>query len=92
MPISRLGELATDGGRARRRGGSARGIVAAILMSALLKAGIVDVTTGLLLCAGASAIGVAVYVRATAVEPASTILVQDPAILPSSTPGPAGGR
>ena len=41
----------------------ARGIVAAFLMSALLQAGIVDVTSGLLLCAISSAIGVALYVR-----------------------------
>jgi hypothetical protein len=32
-------------------------------MSALIQAGIVDVTTGLLLCAVSSAIGVALYVR-----------------------------
>jgi MFS transporter, NNP family, nitrate/nitrite transporter len=41
----------------------ARGIVAAFLMSALLQAGLVDVTTGLLVCAAASAIGVALYAR-----------------------------
>ncbi len=41
----------------------ARGIVAAFLMSALLQAGIVDVTTGLLICGASSAIGVALYVR-----------------------------
>jgi len=41
----------------------ARGIVAAFLMSALLQVGLVDVTTGLLLCAASSAIGVALYVR-----------------------------
>ena len=39
----------------------ARGIVAAFLMSALLQAGVVDVATGLLVCATASAIGVALY-------------------------------
>jgi hypothetical protein len=32
-------------------------------MSALLQAGLVDVTTGLLLCAASSAIGVALYTR-----------------------------
>ena len=42
----------------------ARGIVAAFLMSALLQLGVVDVTTGLLLCAASSAIGVALYARA----------------------------
>jgi MFS transporter, DHA1 family, staphyloferrin B biosynthesis exporter len=41
----------------------ARGIVAAFLMSALLQVGIVDVTSGLLLCAGSSAVGVALYAR-----------------------------
>jgi MFS transporter, DHA1 family, staphyloferrin B biosynthesis exporter len=41
----------------------ARGIAAAFLMSGLLQAGLVDVTTGLLLCAGCSAIGVAMFVR-----------------------------
>lgn len=41
----------------------ARGIVAAFLMSALLQVGLVDVTTGLLLCAASSAIGVALYIR-----------------------------
>jgi MFS family permease len=42
----------------------ARGIVAAFLMSASVQAGVVDVTTGLLVCATASAIGVALYARA----------------------------
>ncbi len=41
----------------------ARGIVAAFLMSALLQVGVVNVTTGLLLCAASSAIGVALYAR-----------------------------
>ena len=41
----------------------ARGIVAAFLMSALLQAGLVDVTSGLLVCAASSAIGVALYAR-----------------------------
>ena len=44
----------------------ARGIVAAFLMTSLLQVGLVDVTTGLLLCAGATAIGVAMYVRTAA--------------------------
>jgi len=48
----------------------ARGIAAAFLMSALLQAGIVDVTVGLLLCAVATGIGVVLYGRAsTAVVP-----------------------
>jgi MFS transporter, DHA1 family, staphyloferrin B biosynthesis exporter len=41
----------------------ARGIVAAFLMSGLLQIGLVDVTTGLLLCAVSSAVGVALYAR-----------------------------
>jgi MFS transporter, DHA1 family, staphyloferrin B biosynthesis exporter len=41
----------------------ARGIVAAFLMSALLQVGVVSVTTGLLLCAASSAVGVALYAR-----------------------------
>ena len=41
----------------------ARGIVAAFLMSALLQIGVVNVTTGLLLCAASSAVGVALYAR-----------------------------
>lgn len=66
----------------------ARGIVAAFLMSGLLKAGIVDITTGLLLCAGASAIGAAIYVHTRVAEPASTILVQESEIAASTTPWP----
>ncbi len=50
----------------------ARGIVAAFLMSALLQAGIVDVTTGLLLCAASTAVGVGLYVRARTDDPAMT--------------------
>jgi MFS family permease len=41
----------------------ARGIAAAFLMSGLLQAGLVDVTSGLLLCAVSSAIGVALFIR-----------------------------
>jgi MFS family permease len=41
----------------------ARGIVAAFLTSALLTLGIVDVTSGLLLCALSSAVGVVLFVR-----------------------------
>ena len=43
----------------------ARGIVAAFTMSALLQVGIVDVTSGLLLCAAISAVGVVLYARAS---------------------------
>jgi MFS family permease len=46
----------------------ARGIVAAFTMSILLQVGIVDVTTGLLLCAAVTAIGVGLYARASATE------------------------
>jgi MFS transporter, DHA1 family, staphyloferrin B biosynthesis exporter len=41
----------------------ARGIVAAFTMSILLQLGIVDVTTGLLLCSAVSAVGVVLYAR-----------------------------
>jgi MFS family permease len=42
----------------------ARGIVAAFLTSVLLQLGVVDVTSGLLLCAATSGLGVALFVRA----------------------------
>ncbi|HXU84496.1 MAG TPA: MFS transporter [Verrucomicrobiae bacterium] len=42
----------------------ARGIAAAFLMSALLQLGLVDVTSGLLLCAATSAMGVLLFARA----------------------------
>jgi hypothetical protein len=42
----------------------ARGIAAAFLMSALLQLGFVDVTSGLLLCAATSAVGVLLFARA----------------------------
>jgi MFS family permease len=41
----------------------ARGIAAAFLMSALLQLGIVDVTSGLLVCAVSSAVGVVLFAR-----------------------------
>jgi DHA1 family inner membrane transport protein len=46
----------------------ARGIVAAFAMSVALQLGWVSVTGGLLLCAGVSAIGVVMYMRASTVE------------------------
>ena len=46
----------------------ARGIVAAFTMSILLQVGVVDVTTGLLLCAAVTAIGVVLYARASGTE------------------------
>ena len=42
----------------------ARGVVAAFLMSTLLQLGIIDVTTGLLLCSALSVTGVVLFVRA----------------------------
>jgi MFS family permease len=50
----------------------ARGIVAAFSMSTLLQAGIVDVTTGLLLCAAVSGIGVVLFFRARPGVPVET--------------------
>ncbi len=44
----------------------ARGIVAAFVMSALLQLGFVDVTSGLVTCAGASSLGVVLFARAGA--------------------------
>ena len=41
----------------------ARGIVAAFLMSALLELGLVDVTSGLVLCAVSSAVGLVMFAR-----------------------------
>ena len=50
----------------------ARGIVAAFLMSALVQIGLVDVTTGLLLCAVSSLVGVALFVRTRPGVPVET--------------------
>ena len=47
----------------------ARGIVAAFTMSILLQVGIVNVTGGLLLCAGISAVGVVLYAHVPAAGP-----------------------
>jgi MFS family permease len=68
----------------------ARGIAAAFLMSALLQAGIVDVTTGLLLCAVSSAIGVALYVR-TGTETPAAATVAAPALVPARVIRAASG-
>jgi hypothetical protein len=64
----------------------ARGIVAAFLMSVLLQLGVVDVTSGLLLCAVTSAFGVVLFIRAgrARVEPAS-------AADSGAAPAPASG-
>jgi hypothetical protein len=58
----------------------ARGIVAAFLMSVLLQLGVVDVTSGLLLCAATSAFGVVLFVRASR-----------GLAVPDATSAPAGG-
>ena len=50
----------------------ARGILAAFSMSALLQAGIVDVTTGLLLCTAVSGIGVILFFRVRPGVPVET--------------------
>jgi len=73
----------------------ARGIVAAFLMSALLQMGLVDVTTGLLMCAGATAVGVVLYVRASAAAPvaagmSSTTDVAPAAARAATTPSVVG--
>src|SRR6476661_978527 len=60
----------------------ARGIVAAFLMSALLQLGLVDVRTGLLLCAATSGVGVLLFARAGRMQPvrsASAAMVAKPA-------------
>ncbi|HEX5824574.1 MAG TPA: MFS transporter [Candidatus Limnocylindrales bacterium] len=67
----------------------ARGIAAAFLMSVLLQLGVVDVTSGLLLCAATSAFGVVLFVRAgralAAPRPAS-VSVAGPSPVPAATP------
>ena len=50
----------------------ARGIAAAFLMSSLLQLEVVDVTSGLWLCAGVTAVGVALYVRVRPAVPIET--------------------
>jgi DHA1 family inner membrane transport protein len=69
----------------------ARGIVAAFLMSVLLQLGVVDVTSGLLLCAATSAFGVILFVRSGRAEvmpvPADALT---PASTSNSVPAPAG--
>jgi len=55
----------------------ARGIIAAFTMSILLQVGLVDVTSGLLLCAGISAIGVVLYARA-GMEAGTVVAATDP--------------
>ena len=64
----------------------ARGIAAAFLMSALVQVGIVDVTTGLLLCAVASSVGVALFLRTRPGVPVETRAWE---VSPSALPRPA---
>jgi MFS family permease len=64
----------------------ARGIAAAFLMSALLQLGIVDVTSGLLVCAVSSAIGVVMFAR---VNPNARVPAAEPAPEPASRKLPA---
>ncbi|MFL5678533.1 MAG: MFS transporter [Chloroflexota bacterium] len=68
----------------------ARGIVAAFTMSVLLQVGIVDVTSGLLLCAAVSGVGVVLYARASLV-PVSTSAITPDAIGDPSRVGRAVG-
>jgi MFS family permease len=55
----------------------ARGIAAAFLMSALLQLGLVDVRTGLLLCAATSGVGVLLFARAGRPGVASKAVVHE---------------
>jgi MFS family permease len=65
----------------------ARGIVAAFLMSALLQLGLVNVTTGLLLCAATSATGVVLFARAgRSAEAAEAARPATLTAVPNSTP------
>jgi MFS family permease len=63
----------------------ARGIVAAFLMSLLLQLGVVDVTSGLLLCAATSGFGVVLFVRAGRAS-VTPVPVRADAIAAVSTP------
>jgi MFS family permease len=69
----------------------ARGIVAAFLMSALLQLGLVDVTSGLLLCAVSSAVGVVMFARVNPnpPEPVPTISAPEPSSRPVPARSPA---
>ena len=58
----------------------ARGIVAAFLMSTLLQLGVVDVRTGLLLCAATSVVGVLLFARA------GRPIISATAVVPRATP------
>jgi MFS family permease len=68
----------------------ARGIAAAFLMSALLQLGVVNVTSGLLLCAASSAIGVVMFTRVNPNAPQSVAARQHVAgRSPVAGPSPA---
>jgi hypothetical protein len=70
----------------------ARGIAAAFLMSALLQLGLVDVRTGLLLCAATSGVGVLLFVRAgrPGVAPVSVVEGSTKAAKPVGAIAPTG--
>ena len=65
----------------------ARGIGAAFLMSVLLQAGVVTVTSGLLLCSVATGIGVILYARTSATSPVDAMahVVAAPAMAPAGS-------
>jgi hypothetical protein len=65
----------------------ARGIAAAFLMSALLQSGLVDVTTGLLLCAASSAVGVGLFMRT---KPMVAVETKAWELAPSTRPRSSG--
>jgi hypothetical protein len=68
----------------------ARGIVAAFTMSALLQVGLVDVTSGLLLCAAVSGVGVVLYARAgTEPVPGETSASASAAMVGGPAPSPS---
>ena len=67
----------------------ARGIAAAFLMSSLLQFDVVDVTSGLWLCAGVTAVGVALYVRVRPAVPIETGAWPVP-VAPGAAPSRAG--
>jgi MFS family permease len=68
----------------------ARGIAAAFLMSALLQLGVVNITSGLLLCAASSAIGVVMFTRVNPNAPQSVAARQHVAgRSPVAGPSPA---
>jgi MFS family permease len=67
----------------------ARGIAAAFLMSGLLQLGVVDVTTGLLMCAASSAVGVVLFVRTRPGVPVET-RAWEVAVPPTRDPRPSG--